>query len=132
MSQRGSAPLELALGLGMLVIPAALLVLSFGPWLEARTFVRAAAAEGARAIILADGSSGAGVGLIGEMAEARGLELAEIELCGDESCPIDRGGYVTVRVAVDVPLIDTPWGTVGGLTVEATHAEPVDLYVSLP
>jgi len=132
-TQRGSAPLELALGLGLLVLPAIVLVLSFGPWLEARTFVRTAAAEAARAVILRGGIvQSSDLGFVEEMAESRGLSLLDIELCGADACAIVRGGYVTARVVVEVPLVDTPWGSVGGVSVGASHTEPVDLYRSLP
>src|SRR5690606_41653463 len=53
VTQKGAAPLEVALGMGLLVLPALIVVLAFSPWLEARTFVRAAAAEAASAAALA-------------------------------------------------------------------------------
>ncbi len=135
MSERGSAPLELALGVGLLVLPALVAVLSFGPWLEARAFVRAAAAEGARSAVLATGDPAtAGASTIGQMASGRGFDASSVHviMCGDGSCVRERGEYVTAEVAVDIALISTPWGEVGGVTVRAAHAEPVDAFRSLP
>lgn len=135
MTDRGSAPLELALGMGLLVIPALVGVLSFAPWLEARAFVRAAAAESARSAVLASGNPLAtGMATAEEMAAGRGYEPSEvdIEMCGGTLCDLTRGSYVTARISVDIPLVSTPWGDVGGLTVSAFHAEPVDAYRSLP
>lgn len=133
MSQRGSASLELALGVALLVIPALVAVLSFSPWLEARSFVRSAASEGARAAVLAAGDpTSAGAVLIEDLAAGRGYETVAIEMCGGSPCDLERGQYVTVRVSIDVPLVVTPWGDVGGVTVEGWHAEPVDAYRSLP
>lgn len=132
MTDKGSAPLELALGIGLLVIPALVAVLSFAPWLEARAFVRAAAAEGARAAVLAGGEpTSAGVAFVTDLASNRGYDVS-VEMCGGGGCILERGSYVTARVTVDVPLLATPWGDVGGVTVEGFHAEPVDLYRSLP
>lgn len=133
MRQRGSASLELALGMGLLVIPAVIAVLSFAPWLEARAFVRAAAAEGARAAVLAAAEpSAVGTAVIAEMAAGRGYEAVSIQMCGGSPCVLVRGAYVTAAVMVDVPLVATPWGDVGGVTVRGSHAEPVDAYRSLP
>lgn len=132
MNEKGSAPLELAMGIGLLVIPALIAVLSFAPWLEARAFVRAAAAEGARTAVLAGGDpTSAGIALVTDLASNRGYD-ADIEMCGGAACILERDSYVTARVTVDVPLIATPWGDVGGVAVEGFHAEPVDLYRSLP
>lgn len=133
MRDAGNASLELALGMGMLVIPAVVAVLSFSPWLEARAFVRSAAAEGARAAVLAEGDPvAAGAALVSDMAVGRGYDDVTVEMCGGGPCSLERGGYVTVRVATHVALVSTPWGEVGGVTVEAVHAEPVDAYRSLP
>lgn len=133
MSQRGSASLELALGVGMLIFPALIAVLSFAPWLEARSFVRSAAAEGARAAVLAVGDpAAAGAAVVLEMAEGRGYEAVEVEMCGGGGCVLERGRYITAQVAVEVPLIATPWGDVGGIEATAVHSEPVDAYRSLP
>jgi len=132
LSQRGSAALELALGMGLFVLPAVVLVLAFSPWLEAKTFARSAAAEGARAAVLADADPAeAGIAAVQPMAEARGYD-AEIVMCGGGPCSLERGSYITVEVTIDVPLILTPWGEVGGIPVSAFHAEPVDAYRSLP
>ena len=135
MTERGSAPLELALGLGLLVLPALVVVMSFAPWLEARAFVHAAAAEGARSAVLASNDpTAAGVETVEEMAAGRGLDpsVVGVTMCGGVGCALVRGGYVTVEVSVDIPLVATPWGDVGGLTVNAAHSEPVDIYRSLP
>ena len=48
MSDRGHAAVELALAVGLLLLPVALAVLAFGPWSERRVFAEAAAAEGDR------------------------------------------------------------------------------------
>lgn len=133
MNERAGASVELALGMALIVIPAVVAVLSFSPWLEARAFVRTAAAEGARAAVLAgDDAASAGATLIADLAASRRIDVVTVELCGGGSCELERGGFVTARVTVDVPLVSTPWGDVGGITVVGRHAEPVDAYRSLP
>ncbi len=141
---RGSASFELALGVGLLLVPAALLVLSFGPWLERRTFVRLAAAEVARSVVMAEGDGTEGLGILDELAAGSGIDpgLVTVGLCGEARpradvsvmgcAPLSRGGTVEVVVGVDVPLLSTPFGGVGGLHIEHVQVEPVDLYRSLP
>lgn len=132
MSERGTASLELALGIALLVLPAVVVVASFGPWMEARAFVRSAAAEAARAAVLAPTDhAAAGRAMVEEMAIGRGLS-AETVMCGGGECRLERGSVLTAEVAVQVPLWRTPWGDVGGVEVRASHAEPVDAYRSLP
>jgi hypothetical protein len=133
VNERGSASLELALGVAVLVVPAVVAVISFAPWLEARAFVRAAAAEAARAAVLAPADPGAaGVRAVSDMAAGRNMGEVSVIMCGGGVCVIERGETVAATVAVEIPLVATPWGPVGGITVEASHAEPVDLYRSLP
>ena len=144
-AQRGSAPVELALATGLLLVPIALLVLSFGPWLERRSFVRAAAHEAARLEVVSTGDEPGVVALVAAMAVGNGLDPAEVSLslCGGpattagaalrSSClPLARGGLVTVEVQTRVPLVRTPFGDVGGVMVAARGLEAVDLYRSLP
>jgi hypothetical protein len=142
MSDRGHAAAELGLAVGVLLLPAALAVLAFGPWSERRVFAEAAAAEAVRAaVIQLDTSSGSQV--VMDMAVNHGLgpELVRLAWCGGtgsgqdegaEACIFDRGAVVTAEVEVWVPLVATPWGEVGGLWVGASHSELVDLYRSLP
>lgn len=144
-AQRGSVPVELALATGLLLIPIALIALSFGPWLERRSFVRAAAYEAARLEVVSNGDEAAVTALVAAMAHGNGLAPAEVglSLCGGpataagaslrSSClPLVRGGLVTVEVQTRVPLVRTPFGDVGGITVAARGLESVDLYRSLP
>lgn len=136
--------MELALGIAVLVIPAVLAVVSFAPWLERQAFVRTAAAEAARAAVLAEGDpAAAGSAVVADLAIGRGLSpsAVRVRLCdgpewpagtGGGSCVLVRDSFVTVVVTTEVSLMVTPWGSVGGLSVSAEHAEPVDAYRSLP
>lgn len=142
-TQRGSAPLEMALGVGLILVPLALLSLSFGPLLQRMVFARIAAAEAAREWVLSDGSALSVVRLVGEIALNHGVETSGVGVgfCDGEvgpvvfpplsSCgPPVKGNPVKVVIAVAGPVLQTPYGEVGDLTVRASHTEMVGLYRS--
>ncbi len=141
---RGSASLEMALGAGLLLVPAVLLVLSFGPWLERYGFVRLASAEAARAVVLSDGDAAAARAVVEDVARGHGIDPAVVAVgvcseprpltaAGGWGCgPLVRGGTVAVVVAVRVPVLSTPFGEIGGIEIRHRRVEPVDLYRSLP
>jgi len=138
LNDRGHAAVELGLAVGVLLLPAALAVLAFGPWSERRVFAEAAASEAVRAAVIQLDMS-AGNQVVRDMAANHGLgpDLVRLSWCGaagsgPETCTFARGSVVTAEVEVWVPLVATPWGEVGGLWVGASHSELVDLYRSLP
>ena len=151
MSDRGHAAVEFALAVGVLLLPAALAVLAFGPWSERRVAAEAIAAEAARATVLALDVE-AGSDAAREQAVSLGIDVVELRLgwcgsgpagdpCDDPgqtgceefagTCPLTRGTIVLASVEVWTPLVSTPWGEVGGIWVDADHTEPIDLYRSL-
>lgn len=139
MRDRGHAAVELALAAGVLLLPVALAVLSFGPWSERRVTAEAIAAEAARAVVL-ELDHAAGAEVVSAATDAAGLDMGSVRIgwCGASpatitagACPLTRGSAVSVIVEVWTPLVDTPWGPVGGLWVSASHSEPIDLYRSL-
>lgn len=142
MNERGHAAVELALGIGLLLLPVAIAVLAFGPWSERRVLAEAAAAEGARALAV-DLEQDAAEALVVGMASGHGLDAGGLRLgwCGSPpaavgaetgSCRLERGSVVTLEVEVWASLVMTPWGAVGGLWVSADHSEPIDMYRSFP
>lgn len=138
----GHAAVELVLAVGVVILPAALLVLSLGPWLEQRVTARAVAAEAARAAALdLDLTAGANVAMQLTISRGVSVERARLGWCGaapsqidapSGSCSLARGSVVTAGVELWVPLVTTPWGPIGGLWTGAIHSEPVDLYRSIP
>lgn len=146
--ERGMAPLELALGVLAIMVPVTFLVLSFGPWMEHRTFARLAAAEAARLVVTTNGDETAAIDRIVGLAAGSGIDPAGVRIafCGGEPSPLEgpalstcvpggdlvRGGTVTVEIAADVPLVVTPYGPVGIRTTAYRHAESIDLYRSIP
>jgi hypothetical protein len=133
--QRGTAPVELAAGLALLVLPAAFLVLSFGPLLETRAFLRVAAAQGAELLIRTDGDVVRAQSLLADLAGSASRDL-RVSWCGGPFGPVDgpplsgcgyplpRGGLVEVAVEADVSA------PLGSLTVGWRHVTPIDVYHS--
>lgn len=137
--EAGHAGVELALAVAVLMIPAAIAVLGFGPWSERSVLAGAAAAESARAAVI-DLSTATGDQVAADMSLNYGLSPTEMRLgwCGAEpaiggagTCSMARGATVEVTVSVWVPLVTTPWGEIGGVWVSRSHAENIDLYRSL-
>lgn len=141
MRDSGHAAVELGLAVGLLLLPAALVVTSFGPWLERRVDAEAVAAEATRAAVLVL-SQAAGDLEIVEALAGLGIDhdLVRVGWCGAApsglrspagGCSYGRGSVVSVTIEIWTPLISTPWGEVGGMWVTADHSEPIDLYRSL-
>lgn len=139
MRDRGHAGVELAMAVGVLLLPVALVVTGFGPWTERRVEAEAVAAEGARAAVL-DLSVEAGEAAVVAALDHVDIEreLVRIGWCGAApgspsagTCSLERGSVVSVTIELWTPLVSTPWGPVGGLWVVGEHSEPIDLYRSL-
>lgn len=138
MSERGSVPIELAVGLGLLLLPLATAVLVAPAWVSARSTSVAAAQQAARIIATGSGtpdSEAAARSHIAEMARSRSYDQTQVRLCpGVGTClPLVRNGTVTVEVDVLVPAIDLPGvGAFGARWIHATATTRVDPYRSLP
>lgn len=131
---RGSAALELPLGLGLLVIPIALVLAVLPGLVEHRTIARSVAAEAARMVVLGDGSS-ATADSARSFAEAALDAYADVSvsLCGGSGCAVDRGAVVEVTVALQVPAITIPLvGEVAAIPITVSHREQVDAYRGMP
>ncbi|CAN5320142.1 hypothetical protein BH18ACT5_BH18ACT5_19820 [soil metagenome] len=133
-SERGSSPIELVLGLMMIVVPAAIVVLLVAPIFEARNFARRAAAEAARAgVIAVDDPLGSATNSVAASAAGLGIspESVLIEFCDALPCSWERGANFVVKVSVQVDEVSDllPIGT---MTISATHSEQIDLYRSRP
>ena len=132
--QEGYVALELALGLGVLVLPLTVMVLTFPTWVERQSLARSASQEAARTVVLADswdqGVSEA-TALVRQMAANDGLPSAEVSVAF--SGALARGSSVTASVSVTVPGASLPLiGFVGAWSVSASDTEQVDLYRSFP
>ena len=141
--QRGSAPVELVMAIGLILIPMALISLSFGPYLQRLVLVKVAAAEAARELVLSDGSEAGVVALVAEIARNHGVQEGDVGIgfCKGGIRPVTeapgsgcgspaKGREFTVTVTVAIPALVTPYGEVGVLTARASHTETVGLYRS--
>ena len=137
MRERGVVAVELALSVLVLLVPVAILVLSFAPLLERRTLARSFAVEVSRSIVISGGQVGPGLERMLWQAEVSGVGSDEVRVavCGDELrevvdvvgwCPIVGSSVeVSVEVAVEPHLLPG-----GPSSVTYTHREPVDPYRS--
>ena len=143
--QAGVAAIELALGFALLLVPMALVVLSFAPLLEARASARSGAIAAARTIVVTGGDERAVLAEIERMLARDGHEAVLVSLCDGpdalidapaSSClgpdgVLDRGQVVSVALTVRVEVLPV----IGeSMTMDARHhhAELVDLYRSIP
>lgn len=132
--EAGGIPIEFALGVGVLVLPVALLVLTLPQWAERQSAARLAAREAARAVVLAE-SPAAGVAA-GEAAAARVAVNHDIDP-GDFQVAfagsVARGEAVTATLTARFPATSFPGLVdVAAFTWTVAHTEQVDHYRSLP
>lgn len=146
-SDAGTAAIELVVGVALIMVPMAMIVLSFAPLLEARTFIRLASAELARTVAVTDGDENLAFSSVRDMASNNNIDpsAVSVSLCGGSEAQLsdspastclnplgvlERGTYVTVfmRVTVDVVPLFTD-----GITIATgyEHAELVDQYRSI-
>jgi hypothetical protein len=132
--ETGASPLELTLGLMLIVVPVAVMVLSVAPVFEHHNFARRAAAEAARTLVLATGDGHeAAMALVTSLAIGHDIDpgLVDVRFCGGGSCGLERGSIASVEVSVTVPEVSA-FLPIGDLTISAVHSEQVDPYRSRP
>ncbi len=132
----GFVAAELALGVGLLLVPVTLLVLTLPSWSERKTVARSIAREVAR-IVAREGACDrvAATGLGEIMARNLGLDVGDVRvepIC-NPAAPLVPGGDLEVDVIVRMPAVRIPAiGSVGTWSWTARHREPVDQYGSTP
>lgn len=144
--QRGFAAIEWTIGIGLIVLPVAVLVASLPPWFERITTAREMAQEAARAAVLADDWA-TGVDRANSVARQIGRnggisDSAWCEFGGDcvwllvDGAPtgtLARGAEITVTVNVVIPGVTVPFvGSVAAVSWSTSHSERVDDYRSIP
>lgn len=130
----GYVAAELALGVGLLVFPVALLVLTLPTWSERQATARSIAREVSRVVAVAGVCDRARATDTGhDMARNLGLSPGDVDVQLD-CAPwqrLARGGNVRASVTVAVPAVTFPGiGSVGAWSWTAHHSEPVDQYRS--
>ena len=140
--ERGSAAIELAAGVGLLVLPTVLLVLSLPTWAQARTAAEVAAREAARTVVLAEDPTGPAAKVAGRVTAETVLANHGHQLVGEPTFAWDRvrvvGGrvrqdQVAATVTVRMPAVAVPFvGSWAAFDWSTTHVEPLDIYRSVP
>lgn len=145
----GYVAMELALGLGVLVLPMALLALSFPGWVDRQSLATAAAQEAARAVVVSPSSEegeATARRLVSEIAANNGLDADGLVVCfvthpGEVTAPtgcgdveLQRGAAVTAHVQVRLPAVFLPGlgVSIGEVVRTVSHTEHVDRYRGLP
>jgi len=131
----GYVAAELALGIGLLVFPVALLVLTLPTWSERQTTARSIAREVSRVVAVAGVCDrGRAVDTGNDMARNLGLSPSDVDVqldCAPRG-RLPRGGSVRASVTVAVPAVTFPGiGSIGAWSWTAHHSEPVDQYRSV-
>lgn len=127
-------PVEFALGIGVLVLPVALLVLSLPAWVERQSAARLAAQEAARAAVVADSMPvgvAAGEAAAAQVAANHGIDPADftVTFAGGVARRQELTATVTARFTT-LPLPGL--ADAAGFTWTTSHTEYVDAYRSLP
>ena len=132
--ESGFVATEFAFGVAVLVLPVALLVLTFPRWSERQVTARVVAREVARRAAR-DGVCDARAARALGATMARSLGVAPRDVRVDLACAdgaaLSPGSDVEARVTVAMPAVQVPGvGAVGAWSWTARHREPVDRYVS--
>jgi hypothetical protein len=135
-SEGGFIATELALGIGLLVFPVALLVLTLPGWSERQATARVISREVARRIAR-DGTCDqiAARALAQTMARNLGVPAdgLDVELVCPGGTVLEPGSDVEARVTVRMPAVAIPGiGEAGAWSWTARHREPVDQYGAAP
>lgn len=133
MDEQGSAPIEFAAGVLLLLIPMLVLIVSFAPVLERRVLARSLAADIGRSVALAGGAfSDADLGNWLRRVQESGVMSDEVvvELCGAPSVAIENLATCADSAVVDVVVRVAVGGVVS--EVEHHHSQPVPRFRSAP
>jgi len=132
--EAGFVATELVLGIGLLVVPVALVVLTLPGWSERQVTARAISRDVARRIARDGECDVAGSRTVGAtMARNLGVpaEQVTVELSCVDGAVLAPGSDVEARVTVVMPAVDLPGvGAVGAWSWTARHREPVDRYAA--
>lgn len=128
----GFAPLTMMLGLGLLVIPVLLLVLTLPTWEERTVDARDAAANAARALATA-GTWTTGVSAADQTVAAAATDdgITPAQIAASYRGALSPGATVTATVTVTIPAGTIPGiGAFGTLHYTASSTQHVDSYRS--
>jgi hypothetical protein len=133
-AESGFVATEFAFGVAVLVLPVALLVLTFPRWSERQVTARVIGREVARRAAR-DGICDRGAARALGTTMARNLGAAPADVSIDLRCAdgvgLTPGADVEAAVTITMPAVQVPGvGAVGAWSWTARHREPVDRYAS--
>ena len=122
--ERGSVMIEFPMVIGLVLIPFEMLAISASTWVERQTAARDAAAESARALVLAGPESTITPELIVQRIEqGYGLPAGTLQLSAPANAVVP-GESITVAVTVEIPALALPiLGNIGAVDWTAEHTE---------
>jgi len=129
-----ATPLTLMLGVGLIILPVMVLVLTLPTWEQRAVDAQDAARDAARALVLSNswtaGTAEANQAVL-RVVYGDGLVPGDVEVAYTGS--LDPGGSVTAAVTVVIPAGNLPGlGFVGTLHYTARSTEHVDSYRDSP
>jgi hypothetical protein len=131
----GYVAIELALSIGLLVLPLTGLVVTFPTWAERQSVARVVAREVARSVALDGVCDPAGaVALAATVTDGLGIPAGDVTVSLDcvPGQQLARGGAVTASATVVMPALAIPGiGAVDLWRWTAANRQPVDPFRSL-
>lgn len=131
-NEKGFVAIEFVAGVALLMVPTALLVLTFPTWSERQEMTRVAAREAARTYVLTSDANQAEA-VVQQISNNYSLpeDDLEVTLAGD---PTERGSRVSATVTGHAPVFNLPiWNIeMGNFDIKSTHTESVDLFRAVP
>lgn len=128
--QSGFVVIEFVAGLVLLIMPAAILVLTLPVWWERVSMAKVASREAARAYVISGDADAAKQSVldIASHYDVTAGDTSLTSLTGDRT----RGSVVVATVHTTIPAVHLPIFNfdVGTININETHSEPVDLYRS--
>lgn len=128
-AERGGVLLEFPLVVGLVLIPLGMLALSASTWVERQTAARDAAAESARAIVLAGPDSKVTpASVLADVEAGYGFPAGTLRGAIPEDGLVP-GASVTVEVTVEIPALSLPIvGDIGAVDWTTEHTERLPDY----
>jgi Flp pilus assembly protein TadG len=129
-TETGAVPVEFAAAVGLLLVPVFVFVMTIAPVVERRNVAGRAAAEAARAFVVADDAASglaAAQSIVDRVNSSHPFTLS-LAVSGD----LERGSVVTATIDVDMPLVIFPGAAeIQVAAYTATHREEVDHFRSV-
>lgn len=132
--EAGTTPIELLVGIGLLMVPAAIMAAMLPLWLERDSAGGVAAVEAARAVVLLDCEAGMprATAVVAQTAQNHGLDTGALQLASAHGCEdgqLAREGAVVVSVSVHQPVL--PMTPSAAFSYTRSHREPLDPHRSI-